>query len=208
MGNVDMARPGQKAYVSPEGIIWSTDGKLRWVCRLNKWEDTAKLAAKLKKYICAGVLLGIVPTLSDFGSGLSAGLVAVLRFVPAFAACAALLALLRHALDCLSDGGSCCVLFTMDETVVRRQQVKGRADKEAVAHTVAVWAGGQSQPSLRFEKPTETHFAGVRCIMPDRERNLLRIKGVAGTNRICVDSEQFDFVLDWLKKHCPQAEIK
>lgn len=209
MDNMDhVARPGQKAYVSPEGIIWSTDGKLRWVCQLNKWADTTKLAAKMKKYVCVGAALGLVFALSDFGDGLNAGLLAALRFLPAFAACGALLALLRYAMDCLSDGGSCCVLFAMDETMVRRQQVKGKADKDAVAHTVAVWAGGQSQPALRFEEPVETSLAGVRCIVADRAHSLLRVKGAAGTNRICVEGEQFDFVLDWLKKHCPQAEIK
>ncbi|MBO5339409.1 MAG: hypothetical protein J6A62_00190 [Oscillospiraceae bacterium] len=209
MLNTDHATcPGQKAHVSPEGIIWSTDGKLRWVCRLNKWADTSKLTAKLKKYFCVGVLLGIVPALSDFGDGLSAGLSAVLRFVPAFAVCGALLVLLRHGMECLSDGGSCCVLVTMDETMIRRQQVKGKADRDAVAHTVAVWAGGQSQPSLRFEEPIESRFDSIKTIVPDRGRNLLRIKSGARVNRICVESEQFDFVLDWLKKHCPQAEIK
>lgn len=200
--------PGQKAYVSPEGIIRSTDGKLRWVCRLNRWADTTKLAAKLKKYICVGAILGIIPVLSDFGVGLSAGLSAALRFVPAFAACGALLALLRHGADSLSNGGTCCVLFTMDETMVRRQQVKGKADRDAVAHTVAVWTGGQSQPSLRFEEPIESRFDSIKTIVPDRGRNLLRIKSRAGVNRICVEPGQFDVVLDWLGQHCPQAEIK
>ena len=188
-------RPGGTAYVSPEGIIHSTDGKYRWVCEIDRWTDCSEWVCDGWKFALAGVVLGVLTLLLKVEGG-------VLTAVKVFAVLTALGAVL-HGWSVLTQGRKRCVLFTMDEDMVSRQQVKGKADKEKVAHTVSVWVGGQSNPSLRFETPVETAFSGVRTIVADRARGQFRLSGTSGRNRIRVEDAQFDFVLEQLKQCCP-----
>lgn len=193
-GNMQV-RPGGTAYVSPEGIIHSTDGKYRWVYELDRWTDRAQWAAGVGKYALMGAVLGVLTLLLKVEGGW-------LTALTVFAGLS-VLGPVFHGLDILTGGRSKCVLFAMDETMVSRQQVKGRASKEKVAHTVAAWVGGQSNPSLQFETPVETALSGVRAIVACRARGQFRLSGTSGRNRIRVEDAQFDFVLEQLKQFCP-----
>lgn len=188
-------RPGGTAYVSPEGIIHSTDGKYRWVYEVDRWIDGAQWAAGVGKYALMGAVLGVLTLLLKVEGGWLTALTVLVVLTA--------LGLVLHGLDILTGGRTKCVLFTLDERMVSRQQVKGKADKEKVAHTVAAWVGGQSNPSLQFERPVETAFSGVRTIVAHRARGQFRLSGASGKNCICVEAAQFDFLLERLKQFCP-----
>ena len=177
-------RPGGTAYVSPEGIVHSTDGKYRWAYEVDRWMDGSQWVAGVGKYALIGAVLGVLTTFEVFVALTALGAV-------------------LHVWNILTEGRKRCVLFTMDEGMVSRQQVKGKADKEKVLHTVAAWVGGQSNPSLQFEQPVETVFSGVRRVVADRARGQFRLSGTSGKNRIDVEDAQFDFVLGQLKQVCP-----
>lgn len=188
-------RPGGTAYVSPEGIVHSTDGKYRWVYEVDRWTDGAQWAAGVGKYALIGAVLGVLTLLLKVEGGW-------LTALTVFAGLTALGPVL-HGLDILTGGRSKCILFTMDEAMVSRQQVKGRADKDKVARTVAAWVGGQSNPALQFEPAVETALSGVRSIVAHRARGQFRLSSTSGRNCIRVEGAQFDFVLEQLKQFCP-----
>ena len=188
-------RPGGEAYVSPEGIIHSTDGKCRWVYEIDRWTDSTQWVAGVWKFALAGAVLGVLTLVWKAEGGVRTA-VEVFAALTAFGA-------VRHIWDVLTQGRKRCVLFAMDEHTISCQQVKGKADKEKVAHTVSVWVGGQSNPSLRFETPVETALFGVRTVVADRTKGQFRLSGASGRNRIRVEGAQFDFVLERLKQYCP-----
>ena len=104
--------------------------------------------------------------------------------------------------------GRACTLFTMDETSVSRRQVKGRANKDEVIHTFAVWVGGQSQPALRFKPPKSLDLSAVRHITVNRVRSLILLSRGWGRFTLSASPEQLDPILGFLRLHCPQATIR
>lgn len=194
-GKTMQVRPGGTAYVSPEGIVHSTDGKYRWVYQLNRWTDRSQWLDGVKWYGIAGAVLGVLSLLwkVEGGVGTAIGLFLALTA----------LGVVLYGLELLTGGKTKCLLFTMDEEMVSCQQVKGKADKDKVLHTVSVWVGGQSNPSLQFEKYVETAFFGVRSIVADRARGQFRLSGKSGRICIRVEGAQFDFVLEQMNKTCP-----
>lgn len=98
-----------------------------------------------------------------------------------------------------------CLLFTLDETAISCQQVKGRVRKEEVTHAFAVWVGGQSQPALRFHAFEQVALAGVRRIIPNSAKNRIDLRGPGCRLRLYADSQQFNTVLEHLRGYCPQA---
>lgn len=142
-------RPGGTSYVSPEKIIYGTDGKCRWVYQPD----------------CTARLFG------------------------------------------LFKGKSPCVLFTVDEVSISSHQVKGNAAKEDVIHAFAVWVGGQSQPTLRFNDPRTVQLSAVKHIAPNPAKDLIRIRTARGGFSIHAAPAQFDFILNHLTRCCPQAKL-
>lgn len=203
---ISAPRPGQKAQLSPEGIILGTDGKRRWVYRTSLWQDTDKLLRLLTQYTTVGFALGVLTMLGRTGGGISAVL-AGLPLLLGLTAAGALVAVLLFAGGVLSAGGSCCVLFTMDDTAICRQQIRGRVDKQKAEAVIISWVGGQSQPHLRFYPPKEIRPSQIRTVRfrPEREQILLR---GGGKLRVQGDSAQLGAVLTHLQTACPAADIK
>lgn len=201
-------RPGGTSYVSPEGIIHCTDGKFRWVYERDQRKQPTVLLSLLWKCMAAGAVAGAVPLLLRLGSNTDAGFLSGLLAMLALITAGALVSLVLFAAHILQNGLTQCLLFTADESMISCQQVKGRTSKEKVAHAIAAWVGGQSQPSLRFYDPCVSHFDTVTVITPDPRHDRIRLSGTEGANTVCAEPPQFSLVLDYLKRQCPQAKWK
>lgn len=198
-------RPGGTSYVSPEGIIHCTDGKFRWVYELDQRKKPTILLSLLWKFMTVGAIAGLLILLLRLGSHGTAALGVGLLLTLALTAAGALLSLGVFAAHLLQNGPALCLLFTMDADMVSRQQVKGKTNKEKVAHAIAAWVGGQSQPSLRFYDPYVSHFDAVTAIKADPHHHRIRVSGADGSNTVYAEPEQFPLVLDYLRAQCPQA---
>lgn len=199
-------RPGGKSYISPEGIIHCTDGKLRWVYELDQRKKPTILLSLLWKFMTVGAIAGLLILLIRLGSHGTAALGIGLLLTLALTAAGALLSLGVFAARILHNGPAVCFLFTMDADMVSRQQVRGKASKEKVVHAIAAWVGGQSQPSLRFYDPHVSHFDTVTAIKADSHHQRIRVSSVEGSNTVYAEPEQFQLVLDYLRAQCPQAK--
>ena len=49
-------------------------------------------------------------------------------------------------------------------------------------------------------------FANVRRIKPRRAFNVIKVNQLLDRNQVYVPKEDFDFVLDFIRKHCPNAK--
>ena len=150
----------------------------------------------------------LIATLTVLAAALSAAMgacfVSTVSLLPIWAVGGALAFLLVYAGDLLVNGKSCCTLYTMDESSINSQQVEGWLDKDAVVHAFLVWVGGQSQPALRFKNPSELKFSTLKRIAADPKGNLIRMGGMA----IRTEPRQFQVILDYLTRHCPQATLR
>ena len=197
-------RPGGTAYVSPEGIIYCTDGKFRWVYEIDQRRQPTLLLSLLWKLMTLGAIVGLLILMVRMGSHGHTVFFSGLLLTVILMAAGALVSAAIFALRLLKTGPLLCLLFTADDTGVSCQQVKGKTSKAKVAHAIAAWVGGQSQPALRFYDADTCRFDGVSTIHPDPQRHAIRLGGLT----VLAEEEQFPLVLDYFKKQCPQAAIK
>ena len=195
-------RPGGKAYVSPEGIIHCTDGKFRWVYAFDQRKKPTVLLSMLWKYMILCAIAGAILLTFRIRSNGVAALPAGLAVIAVLVLLGGLVALGFFGAHLLQNGPFVCLLFTMDGEMISCQQVKGKTTPEKVAHAIAAWVGGQSQPSLRFYDPCASRFAGVRTIQSVRARHCIRLRGADGSTAIFADEIQFPLVLEYLQTNC------
>lgn len=195
--NISRPRPGGTAHVSPEGIIYCTDGKFRWVYEFDQRKRPTVLLSFLWKYMAAGATVGLLFLFLHTDRLLSS-----LAVLLGLTAAGALAALIPFALHILRNGPFLCLLFTADESMVSCQRVKGKTNEAKVAHAIAAWVGGQSQPALRFYDALTCRFDSVGTIRPIPSHDLIRVNGL----KVYARPEQLPLVLDYLKRQCPQAK--
>lgn len=193
-------RPGGTSYVSPEGIIYCTDGKLRWVYEIDQRKCPTVLLGLLWKYVAAALVVGAL----FLRLPPDAGIVTIVMAQLSLIGVAAALALVMFGVRLLETGRYVCLVYTLDEQTVSCQQVKGKARKEKVTHAFAVWVGGQSQPAVRVCSLRETPLGDVRAVEAEPKKQRIRLRGKKSL-ALRVETQQFQPVLDYLKAYCPQV---
>ena len=105
------------------------------------------------------------------------------------------------------------VLFTLDEKEVKHQQMSRQIKKAQVLGALTAMMGvAAGKPgvvgtgilaSTRFSSTSV--LADVARLVPCRRLNLIKVNQLLNKNRVFVSDEDFDFVYDFLLKHCPRA---
>ncbi len=207
MNNIPgFVRPGGRAYVSPEGIIYGTDGKLRWAYEFDQRKKPTVLLALLWNYVWLCAAVGLLVLLVQVSINGIEALLGSLLVVLALIGVAAVAALVMFGVRLMENGPKLCVLFTLDEDTISCQQIKGKTDKEKVTHAFAQWVGGQSQPSLRVCGQRTARLDCVKKLVADPERNHIRLQGAKGLNTVFAEQQQISTVMDYLKQHCHQVK--
>ena len=88
-----------------------------------------------------------------------------------------------------------------------------QAKKAQVLGALTAMVGGLAGKSgvvgaglLTASKSSSTSkLADVAHLIPNRRRNLIKVNQLFNRNRIYVPDEDFDFVYDFLRKHCTKA---
>ena len=105
------------------------------------------------------------------------------------------------------------VLYTLNEKEVIHQQMPRQAKKAQVLGALTAMVGGLAGKSgvvgaglLTASKTSSiSKLADVAHLIPNRRRNLIKVNQLFNRNRIYVPDEDFDFVYDFLRKHCTKA---
>ena len=106
------------------------------------------------------------------------------------------------------------VLYTLNEKEVIHQQMPRQAKKAQVLGALTAMVGGLAGKSgvvgaglLTASKTSSiSKLADVAHLIPNRRRNLIKVNQLFNRNRIYVPDEDFDFVYDFLCKHCTKAK--
>ena len=110
--------------------------------------------------------------------------------------------------------GTYVVLFEMDEKKVVHIQMPRQVKKAEVVGLITALVGVMAKnPTtigagmLAASKSTSTsEFANVRHVKARRRLNLIKVNQLLNKNQVYVADEDFDFVYNFIKTHCPKAK--
>ena len=110
--------------------------------------------------------------------------------------------------------GTYVVLFEMDEKEVVHIQMPRQVKKAEVVGLITALVGVMAKnPTtigagmLAASKSVSTsEFANVRHVKARRRLNLIKVNQLLSRNQVYVADEDFDFVYNFIKTHCPNAK--
>ena len=202
----------EKNYQGEE-VRLCNDGKYRWVYEMHLLKNPTIFFTVLKvMMISIGIvwLFGLIIGLGDMSldyflfwtklTGIMLGIFVVLTIIGVLITAAIL--------------GKYVVLFEMDEKEVVHIQMPRQVKKAEVIGFITVLVGAMAKnPTtmgtgmLAASKTKSTSvFTNVRRVKAYRKRNLIKVNQLFNKNQVYVADEDFDFVYDFIKSHCPQAK--
>ena len=112
------------------------------------------------------------------------------------------------------NGGKYIVHFTMDEKRIVHKQEPAQFDRARKVGLLAALVGiFAKRPStagagaLAASRNTSiSDFDKVRRVKANRRQHLIKVNQTLERNQVYVTEEDFDFVLDFIRKHCPNAK--
>ena len=187
-------------------IKLGTDGKYHWYYEFNMLKSTAILGTVIK--IFGGIifflwLLDLI--LSGFEDVWAVTKVMLLIF-----AGFVVLTLLGYLLVAAMYGGKYCVLFEMDENGVSHAQLPKQFKKAQVMGFIAALASGNPTTAgagilAASRNSLYTSFDGVRSIKPIPRQHVIKVNAPLSKNQIYAEGKDFQFILDFIRSHCPKA---
>ena len=181
---------------------------------MNMWKNPTILFLILKIFYgifaVGGVLLVITSlTQPAYEGKLWENLGYFLIFVAFFT----VLILIAYSIVAAMYGGKYIILFTMDEQGITHEQVKEQARKarKLGALTAAVGAGRGSLSmmglgaSVAARTSMSSDFSMVRSVKAYKWRNVIKIREILSNNQVYASDEDFDFVYNYIREHCPKV---
>ena len=109
--------------------------------------------------------------------------------------------------------GKYVVLFEMDEKEVVHIQMPRQVKKAEVIGWITVLVGAMAKNPTTMgagmlaasNSKSTSEFANVRHVKARRWRNLIKVNQLLFKNQVYVSDEDFDFVYNFIKAHCPNA---
>ena len=198
------------AYEPTDEIALCNDGKYRWVYEKSLYRDLSILFLLFKIFgAIVGIMWLIYVVIFLFESGTD-DLWVVTVFNLEMLLLIYGLVIVGYFLYAAIMGGKYCVVFTMDEKGVNHAQHKAQVKKATLLSEITMLAGamagkpgvvGTGAMAVRTEMYTK--FSQVRSIKVDRTRNTIHLGG----NEVYARDEDFDFVLGYIERHCPTADV-
>jgi len=191
------------------------DGKYRWTYPLDMLKNPSILFVLLKIF---GILLSIPLLIALISAAANNDwqkiwdgfikiwlIVMVVFFV---------IILISYLIVVWMNGGKYVVNFTMDEKRLIHEQVPVQYERARKVGLLAVLVGifakrpaAAGAGALAASRDTSISvFDKVRRVKPRRGQNLIKVNQSLERNQVYVPDEDFDFVLDFIRKHCPNAK--
>ena len=185
------------------------DGMYRWVYEVKMLKTPAMLVTLYKIF---GIIIAAVWLLIAITSGFDNFLELCKWFLIILAGLAVLI-LLGYLIVAAVYGGKYCVLFEMNETGLRHIQVPRQYKKAQVLSFIAILAGAiAGNPTVAgagilsaSRNSLASEFRKVRSIKPIPAQHLIKVNSTFSKNQVFVDEEGYDFVLNFIRSHCPKA---
>lgn len=191
------------------------DGKYRWVYEFNMLKNPSIFFTVLNIFgvlILIQVILTIIIGIYD-GTGLletlkTAGTVSLVML-----GLFGVLTLLGYLIVAARYNWKYVVLFEMDHQGIEHRQLQSQVKKAQawgwITAMVGLATGNLSTAGAGILSATKTSsystFSAVRSVKPYRRQHLIKVNEPFCLNQVYVD-EDFDFVLDFIRSHCPKVK--
>ena len=203
-----------------ERVALCKDGKYRWTYEFNMLRNPAIILVVYKIFLALLSIPFIINVISLArkgelqkawnerlwsGSNPKIWLVVIAVFV--------VIILISYLIVAWTYGGKYIVHFTMDENGIIHEQEAAQVKRAQKLGLLTVLVGiFAKRPTtvgagmLAASRSTSTSdFPNVRRIKPRRALELIKVNKLLDRNQVYVHREDFDFVLDYIRQHCPKA---
>ena len=195
------------------------DGKYRWAYELSLYKNPHILFLiwKIFGWILFGIwVFMLILQVSDGILSAKEIVIFSLKFLGGIGALVFVLSILGYGLYAFIMGGKYCALFEMDGKGVEHKQMKAQVKKAQLIGVLTALAGlaggrvgtvGQGMMVAGSSGGMYTAFEHVKSIKADKKRSLIKVNETLFKNQVYADGEDFDFALDYIVTHCPQAKV-
>ncbi|MBR2806034.1 MAG: hypothetical protein IKE18_04555 [Oscillospiraceae bacterium] len=199
----------------PLGALLDRGGKYRWIYEVPMLKSFFLLMEVWKVLGISAFLVFIVMSFIDLLSGQGfAGILFSLEMCLLLICIFLVLSLPAYYIVTKANNGKYTVLFEMDDSGIDHTQIKtdkaralemltayvGSAVKNRTTTAAAVLSAAGTSLYSRYDK--------VRSIKALPEKNTILLNGRFVRNQIYAEDRYFDAVYDYIRRHCPNAEIR
>ena len=200
---------------SGDRVCLCEDGKYRWTYPLDMLKNPTILFVIFKIF---GILFSIPLLIALISAAVNNDLAKIwdsfLKIWLIVIAVFFVIILISYLIVVWMNGGKYIVHFTMDEKHIVHEQEPAQFDRARkvgfLAALVGIFAKRPSTAgagALAASRSTSiSDFAKVRRVKSNRRRHLIKVNQTLERNQVYVSDEDFDFVLDFIRKHCPNAK--
>ena len=191
------------------------DGKYRWTYPLDMLKNPSILFVLLKIFgilLSIPLLIALISAAANndwqkiWDSFLKIWLIVMVVFF--------VIIVISYLIVVWMNGGKYVVNFTMDEKRLIHEQVPVQYDRARKVGLLAALVGifakrpaAAGAGALAASRDSSVSvFDKVRRVKPRRGQNLIKVNQSLERNQVYVPDEDFDFVLDFIRKHCPNAK--
>ena len=191
------------------------DGKYRWTYPLDMLKNPSILFVLLKIFgilLSIPLLIALISAAANndwqkiWDSFLKIWLIVMVVFF--------VIIVISYLIVVWMNGGKYVVNFTMDEKRLIHEQVPVQYERARKVGILAAIVGifakrpvAAGAGALAASCDTSISvFDKVRRVKPRRGQNLIQVNQSLERNQVYVPDEDFDFVLDFIRKHCPNAK--
>lgn len=205
---------GQPPYQS-RNIVFCDDGKYRWTYEVHMMKNPVLIITVFKAFgvtfLIMWVLMAIIGLLS--GDGLDAVL-GITKVVLIMIAIFVPLIFIAFLIVAAINGWKYVVLFEMDEQGVLHQQLNRQVKRSKAIAWLAILAGlaGGNRGAVSagivatVKQSSYSSFARVRMVKPIKKWNTIKVGELLEKNQVYAETEDFDFVCQYILAHCPRAK--
>ena len=200
----------------PSTIKRDADGKYRWNYKVNLYTNPSILILVIKVLlltVCITWLIGVLACMwtRDFWfSGL-------ITFSKGFGIAMAILLAITipsYYIYALIMGGCYSINFELDENGLLHEQEPFQQKRAKIIAALALFLGffaknrGAMSAGIASGRPAKmfSDFKKVSSIKPERKHHLINVSGRGVFNKVYVDDRDFDWVLGFIRSHCPKVK--
>ena len=207
-------QPLESPSYQGQAVRLCTDGKYRWTYPMNMLKNPSVYLTVCKIFGAIGGVAFFVAYISDVVVGDFTSMIndlpywgiAILVFIA--------ISLLAYLIVAAQYGYKYIVSFTMDESGIIHEQV---AAQKKVARKIGgmLASGGALAASpgrvgqgmlIANHTSLSSDFSKGRSIKPLRRWHTIKVNESLAKNQVYTAPEDFDFVLSYIRSHCPKAK--
>lgn len=191
-----------------------SDGKYHWTFPMNMFKNPSAYFTICKIFGILGGIAFLTAYIGPLFRGEFATIIGDLKYWGIAVLVFLLISAVAYLIVAAVYGGKYIVRFTMDENGVLHEQIpqqqkKARAIGGAVA-AAGVLGGSPAKAGqgalIAAHTSLASDFPKVRRIKAYPGRSLIKVKEPLSNNEVYACSEDFEFVLNYIKSHCPKAK--